>query len=166
LSRSSFSRSSCAVWTVLPPARAAAVQGEHADHPPEDDDRRRDHRPCPQLGERRAAAERLVLELRGAQHVVDDDRAALPRREVRRGQPRGGVADPRQLGRMPFGRERHALLPLAEPDRRARQPERLRSLGDGDPQHGVEVELGSDLPRDARDEPLTVDRALELGNRP
>ena len=144
-----------------PGRRLGAVEGEDADHPVEDEDRRRDHGARPELDQRLPPTEARVVELRRGEDVGDRHRPPLARGEVGDGQAAGGVADGLDPGRVPFGADGRLFDLVAEPDERAREVERHPDLLDGDTEHRVEVELGAHAPRDLPDEALPREGFLE-----
>ena len=109
--------------------------------------------------------ERQVVEPRVGRDVRDSDRAALPEREIRRGQPRRHLGGERLDSlRVPLGRERLAVL-AREPDEAARRGEHLPDLAHRRLEDGAHVALGADAPRELGDEPLPLERLRERVGR-
>ena len=139
------------------------VDGEHADHPVEDDDRRRERR----ARSRARAGPRSVLALETPTRRPRCDRpAGLERRGSRRGQP----LRPRSpTGSTPVGRPLGPIARpspvLAEADEAARERRGARQLLDGDAHDRVEIELRAHLARDRREQPLALERVLERRGR-
>ena len=135
--------------SVGPRARSGVVQAKHADHPVEDDHRRREDGARAEPVQDLAPAEERVFELRRVAHVGDRDRASLAGREV------GGrqaldrfLADRRETLGEPLRPHRQPLARLTEPQEAARGTEGAARLGDGHARDGVEIVHGTDAPRD------------------
>ena len=155
-------------------ASARSIRSRHAGRPgggrstpivrSNTDDRRRQHgagaerragHSLPPRRARRATSATATVALRAHRPPFETGRRAGERRA---GSRRGG----------PGLRRSSSAAPPASPRRRgsATRPSAARRLLDGDPQHGVEVELRAHLARDRRHEPLAVERVLERRRRP
>ena len=143
-----------------------AMEAEHADHPVEDDHRRRERGAAAELRQGVAASERGIVQLLRARDVGDAHRPPLADGEVRDGQALGHVADRREAVRPPLGAQREPLVGLAEADEAARGPEGTSGLGDGHAGDRVEVARRTDPPRDGRHQPLARESLVKRGRRP
>ena len=142
----------------LPGHRLGTVEAENPDQAVEEEDRRGQRRPRPEVEQGLRAPERRVAEdLAVGGDVFDRDGAPLARSEVQRREVRRCVADGLDVGRVPFREHGHRLALPAEPDETARHADGLGRLLDGDLEHRVEVELRADAQADLRDEPLAVE---------
>ena len=150
-----------------PRARPGAVQAQHADHPVEDDHRRREDGARAEPLQDLAPAEERVFELRRVAHVGDRDRASLAGRQV------GGrqaldrfFADRRETLGEPLSPHRQPLARLAEPQEAAGGTEGAARLGDGHARNGVEIVHGTDAPRDLGHQSLAREGLVQGRRRP
>ena len=151
---------------LRPRTRFRPVHAEHADHPVEDDHRRRQDCPRAESIQRLAAAEERVVELGRRAHVGNGDRAKLTGREVGGRQALDGlISNWLEAFGKPFGAHRQALARLAEPDEAARCAEGAPGLRDRHARDGVEIVDGADAARDLGDQALAGQRLVERSRR-
>ncbi len=137
---------------------SGAVEADHADHAVEGDDRRRQHRACPEPAQRVDVAERPIGKLGCVLDVRHGHLAALARGEVQHRQRGGVVAHRKDARGVPLGEHRHALALAAEANERAVDADRRGELLDCHAHDGVDVELGSHPLAHARDQTLALQR--------
>ncbi len=141
------------------------MEGEPADDPVEDHDRRREDGPAPEVHEHVPPPERGVVEVGRRRDVLEGDRPTPAKRQVRDGKARGIDVHGFDAGRRPLRQHGHLLPLLAESHERTGDAERTAGLAHRDVQHVVEVELGANLAADLGDEALALEDAAERVGR-
>ncbi len=155
---------------VGPAAGGRAVDREHPDALPEDQDRRREHGAGSHLQHPlRPSGVRLAKRGRG-RDVGDRHRRAAPYRQVRGSESRDVRAIERlEAGREPLRLERQASVGIAQADEAPVRVERRGDLLHRAGQHRVEIGVRPDLLGEARDGNLACarrPRAEALEDRP
>ena len=148
-----------------PRTRLGSVQPEDADHPVEDEDRSREHRERVEVEHALDPSELGVFQGGLRADVADGHRSPFAGREIRDRKPIVGSADRNEALRVPLGANRHRPARLAEPQEAALDAHGLAGLLDGDPQDGLQIELGSNLASDRRHQALPLERLGERARR-
>ena len=142
------------------------VRSESSDHRVEEDDRRRQNGPAPQLEQRRAPAEGIVGEPRVVLHIGDGGRLPFAQGEIRDREKRSLTCrDGLDSLSAPFGPERRRAVGLAEAYEAAFDSKGFRRLGKRGMEQAIDIRLRANVTRNLGDQTLALEPALERANR-